>query len=92
MEAPVADLVVPMARPDVALTVASFPVKPTYTVEKVTWTKRDALLFNASIGCKSDELHFLYVCADSHLHRLTMLIVTRNDIRDLQCFQHFHLG
>ena len=27
----------------------------------VTWLKRDLLLFAASIGCTSDELHFLYV-------------------------------
>ena len=27
----------------------------------VSWLKRDALLFANSIGCKADELHFLYV-------------------------------
>lgn len=32
----------------------------------VSWTKRDVLLFAASIGCTVDELHFLYV-------RLTLL-------------------
>lgn len=31
-----------------------------YPRQAVTWTKRDALLFANSIGCKSDELHFLY--------------------------------
>ncbi|CAG9989310.1 unnamed protein product [Clonostachys byssicola] len=29
-------------------------------VRKVSWLKRDTLLFNISIGCKADELHFLY--------------------------------
>lgn len=29
--------------------------------EKVTWLKRDILLFANSIGCTTDELHFLYV-------------------------------
>jgi peroxisomal enoyl-CoA hydratase 2 len=32
-----------------------------YTPKKVSWLKRDVLLFNVSIGCKADELHFLYV-------------------------------
>ncbi|KAH8695390.1 putative peroxisomal dehydratase [Talaromyces proteolyticus] len=31
-----------------------------YPSEEVTWLKRDALLFANSIGCKADELHFLY--------------------------------
>ncbi|KAK7216002.1 hypothetical protein V2G26_004005 [Clonostachys chloroleuca] len=29
-------------------------------VRKVSWLKRDTLLFNISIGCKADELQFLY--------------------------------
>ncbi|PYH71495.1 putative trimethyllysine dioxygenase TmlH [Aspergillus vadensis CBS 113365] len=28
--------------------------------QEVSWLKRDALLFAYSIGCKADELHFLY--------------------------------
>ncbi|KAJ4505071.1 hypothetical protein HRR78_004421 [Exophiala dermatitidis] len=28
--------------------------------KKVSWLKRDVLLFNISIGCTADELHFLY--------------------------------
>lgn len=28
---------------------------------EVSWLKRDLLLFANSIGCKVDELHFLYV-------------------------------
>lgn len=28
---------------------------------EVSWLKRDVLLFANSIGCKADELHFLYV-------------------------------
>lgn len=35
---------------------AGFEYPPT----EVSWLKRDALLFANSIGCKSDELHFLY--------------------------------
>lgn len=31
-----------------------------YPPKEVAWLKRDALLFAASIGCKSDELQFLY--------------------------------
>ncbi|GAT21612.1 trimethyllysine dioxygenase TmlH [Aspergillus luchuensis] len=29
--------------------------------QEVSWLKRDALLFAYSIGCKADELHFLYL-------------------------------
>ena len=36
---------------------AGFEYPPT----EVAWLKRDALLFAQSIGCTSDELHFLYV-------------------------------
>lgn len=32
-----------------------------YPAKPVSWLKRDVLLFAASIGCKADELHFLYV-------------------------------
>jgi len=32
-----------------------------YPPVEVSWLKRDALLFAASIGCTVDELHFLYV-------------------------------
>ena len=28
---------------------------------KVSWLKRDVLLFNVSIGCKADEPQFVYV-------------------------------
>ncbi|KAI1376349.1 Thioesterase/thiol ester dehydrase-isomerase [Hypoxylon crocopeplum] len=35
---------------------AGFEYPPT----EVSWTKRDALLFANTIGCTSDELHFLY--------------------------------
>ncbi|TLD23140.1 hypothetical protein PspLS_07369 [Pyricularia sp. CBS 133598] len=31
-----------------------------YPPTEVSWMKRDVLLFANSIGCKSDELHFLY--------------------------------
>jgi hypothetical protein len=42
--------------------VAQTPVPtPPTTTNKVSWLKRDVLLFNASIGCTADELHFLYV-------------------------------
>lgn len=33
-----------------------------YPSREVSWLKRDALLFANSIGCTSEELHFLYVC------------------------------
>lgn len=32
-----------------------------FAPKKVSWLKRDVLLFNISIGCTADELHFLYV-------------------------------
>jgi len=32
-----------------------------YPEVEVSWLKRDVLLFANSIGCKADELHFLYV-------------------------------
>lgn len=32
-----------------------------YPPKEVSWLKRDALLFAASIGCTSDELQFLFV-------------------------------
>ena len=32
-----------------------------YPRTDVAWVKRDILLFAATIGCKADELHFLYV-------------------------------
>lgn len=32
-----------------------------YPPQPVAWLKRDALLFANSIGCKADELHFLFV-------------------------------
>lgn len=28
---------------------------------KVSWLKRDTLLFNLSVGCKADEPHFVFV-------------------------------
>ncbi|KJZ78425.1 hypothetical protein HIM_02463 [Hirsutella minnesotensis 3608] len=31
-----------------------------YPRQELSWLKRDALLFANSIGCKADELHFLY--------------------------------
>ncbi|PHH67221.1 hypothetical protein CDD81_2990 [Ophiocordyceps australis] len=31
-----------------------------YPAQEVSWLKRDVLLFANSIGCKADELHFLY--------------------------------
>lgn len=31
-----------------------------YPPQPVEWLKRDALLFANSIGCTSDELHFLF--------------------------------
>lgn len=33
-----------------------------YPARRVSWTKRDVLLFAASIGCSAEQLHFLYVC------------------------------
>ena len=38
-----------------------------YPRTEVSWVKRDALLFANSIGCTSDELHFLYVRKPSFL-------------------------
>lgn len=32
-----------------------------YPEVEVSWLKRDVLLFANSIGCKADELQFLYV-------------------------------
>jgi hypothetical protein len=32
-----------------------------YPAKEVSWLKRDVLLFANSIGCTTDELHFLYV-------------------------------
>lgn len=32
-----------------------------YPPTEVSWMKRDVLLFANTIGCKTDELHFLYV-------------------------------
>lgn len=32
-----------------------------YPTAEVSWLKRDVLLFANSIGCTTDELHFLYV-------------------------------
>lgn len=36
--------------------------------QEVSWLKRDALLFAYSIGCKADELHFLYVSSILYAH------------------------
>lgn len=70
MEAPIVDLPLPIAAGDLVIPAVSVAPKLPYTVEKVSWTKRDALLFNASIGCKADELHFLYVCVPHARHPL----------------------
>lgn len=44
------------------------PAKP------LSWLKRDALLFAASIGCTADELHYLYVrLHSSHITRELVL-------------------
>lgn len=32
-----------------------------FPARKVSWLKRDVLLFNLSIGCRADEPHFVYV-------------------------------
>lgn len=32
-----------------------------FPARKVSWLKRDVLLYNLSIGCKADEQHFIYV-------------------------------
>lgn len=32
-----------------------------FPARKVSWVKRDVLLFNVSIGCKADEPQFVYV-------------------------------
>lgn len=32
-----------------------------FPARKVSWLKRDVLLFNVSIGCKADEPQFVYV-------------------------------
>lgn len=37
--------------------------------QEVSWQKRDVLLFANSIGCKADELHFLYVRRDTLIFR-----------------------
>lgn len=46
-----------MSGPGVGFEFPSFPV---------SWLKRDLLLFAASIGATSDELHFLYVSGIPH--------------------------
>lgn len=49
-------------RPNSPATTMSSPgVGFEYPYQPVAWLKRDALLFANSIGCKADELHFLYV-------------------------------
>ena len=35
---------------------------------KVSWLKRDTLLFNLSIGCKADEPQFVYVSLSLSLY------------------------
>lgn len=32
-----------------------------FPAHEVSWNSRDTLLFNTSVGCTVDELHFLYV-------------------------------
>lgn len=32
-----------------------------FPARKVSWLKRDVLLFNLSIGCRADEPQFVYV-------------------------------
>lgn len=39
-----------------------------FPAQEVSWQKRDVLLFANSIGVKADELHFLYVCHEPHIH------------------------
>lgn len=31
-----------------------------FPTRKVSWLKRDVLLYNVSIGCKADEPHYVY--------------------------------
>lgn len=47
--------------------------------QEVSWLKRDALLFAYSIGCKADELHFLYV--SSILYTLYQLHIFLTEVR-----------
>ena len=37
------------------------PATYEFPPQKVSWLKRDVLLFANTIGCEMDELHFLYV-------------------------------
>lgn len=61
--------------------------------QKVSWLKRDLLVFANTIGCVTDELHFLFVSsiclATSWLsqHMNTANICHRNFIPSLQPFQ-----
>jgi hypothetical protein len=52
-----------------------------YPPAEVSWLQRDVLLFANSIGCKADELHFLYVCAPQrpsvHIDLLTRMTCAR---------------
>lgn len=58
-----------------------------YPPQPVAWLKRDALLFANSIGCKADELHFLYVSTHDydHLRHVPGTDKLRNFIPSLPC-------
>lgn len=60
-------------------------------VRKVSWLKRDTLLYNISIGCKVDEPHFVYV---SHLSRFRnfMFIATQEGHKNFSAFPTFPFG
>lgn len=45
-----------------------------YPAKEVSWLKRDALLFAASIGCTSDELQFLFVSAANDRRDFRMML------------------
>lgn len=59
--------------------------------DKVSWLKRDALLFNVSIGCRADELQYLYVWHTTTAHTFTDFLAQElND--DFKPFPTFPLG
>ena len=45
-----------------------------YPAVEVSWLKRDVLLFANTIGCTTDELHFLYVRVQNQLLQIQLLI------------------
>ena len=70
-----------------------------FPARKVSWLKRDVLLFNVSIGCKADEPQFVYVSllsAPPSAPRLPVTELTRLEIqekhKDFAAFPTLPLG